>query len=91
MAPSVDGVVALAQLGVMPPRMTPDRPPSPFEEQQDDHTWLVTEGRAWSIVGIEDMTLFLDSFGEQRQIDLSRAKWENYCAAWAAALEAMRK
>ena len=91
MAPSVDGVVALALLGVMPPRTLADRAPGPYEAQHDDMCWLVTEGRAWRIVGIEDAMLFLDSFGEARQIDLSRAKWEKYCEAWAAALEALRE
>ena len=90
MAPSVDGVVALALLGIMPPK-TLYGPPGLFEEQHDDHCWLVTEGRAWRILGIEDMTLILDSFGEGRQIDLSRAKWDKYSAAWAAAFKARRE
>ena len=91
MAPSVDGVIALALLGIMPPRTLPDRPPGLFEEQVDDHCWFVSEGRAWRILGIEDNMLMLNSFGEEWQIDLTRAKWDNYCAAWSAALEALRK
>ena len=91
MAPSVDGVIALALLGVMPPRSMPDRPPGPFEEQIDDMCWFVSEGRSWRILGIEDNMLMLNSFGEEWQIDLSRAKWEKYCDSWAAALEAMRE
>jgi hypothetical protein len=90
MAASVDGVIALALLGVMPPRNMPDRPPGPFEEQVDDMCWFVSEGRAWRILGIEDHMLFLNSFGDEKQIDLSRAKWDNYCAHHAAVLEAMR-
>ena len=90
MAPSVEGVVALALLGIMPPK-TLYGAPGLFEEQHDDHCWLVTEGRAWRILGIEDMTMILDSFGEGRLIDLSRAKWDKYSAAWAAAFEARRK
>ena len=78
MAPSVDGVVALAILGIMPPRTLPDRPPGLFEEQIDDMCWFVSEGRAWRILGIEDNMLMLNSFGEEWQIDLSRAKWEKY-------------
>ena len=35
--------------------------------------------RAWRIVAVEDRTLLLDSFGEQTQVDLSRAKWGKYC------------
>jgi hypothetical protein len=68
----------------------PDRLEGLFQEQIDDHCWFVSEGRAWRITGIEDKMLLLFSFGEQWQIDLSRAKWENYCAHHAAALEAMR-
>ena len=90
MAPSVDGVIALALLGVMPPRTLPDRPPGLFEEQHDDHCWFVSEGRAWRILGIEDKMLMLNSFGDEWQIDLTRAKWEKYCEAWSAALEALR-
>ena len=62
-----------------------------FEEQIDDHCWFVSEGRAWRILGIEDNMLMLNSFGEEKQIDLSRAKWDKYCEAHAAALEAQRK
>ena len=91
MAPSVDGVIALALVGIMPPRTLSDRLPGPFEEQIDDHCWFVSEGRAWRILGIEDKMLCLNSFGEEKQIDLTRAKWENYCAHHAAVLEAMQK
>ena len=87
LAPSVDGVIALANLGIFP-RLT-DRPPGLFEDQHDDHMWLVTEGRAWRVVGIEDMTLHLDSFGEPRQIDLSKAKWDKYCEGHEKRLAAM--
>ena len=90
MAPSVDGVIALAILGIMPPR-TLDRPPGLFEAQIDDQCWFVSEGRAWRILGIEDKMLMLNSFGDEWQIDLTRAKWEKYTAAWVQALEAMRK
>ena len=89
MAPSVDGVIALALLGIMPPR-TLDRPPGLFEEQHDDMCWFVSEGRAWRILGIEDRMLFLNSFGEEKQIDLNRANWEKHTEAAVAVLEAMR-
>ncbi len=90
MAPSVDGVVALALLGIMPPRTLPDRPPGPFEEQHDDQCWFVSEGRAWRVLGIEDGMLMLNSFGDERQIKLAPAsKWANYCDQHAAVLEAM--
>ena len=78
-------------LALCPPRSMPDRPPGPFEEQIDDMCWFVSEGRSWRILGIEDNMLMLNSFGEEWQIDLSRAKWEKYCDSWAAALEALRK
>jgi hypothetical protein len=90
-APSIDGVIALAQLGIMPLRNHTEGQGGLFEEQIDDHCWFVTEGRAWRILGIEDNMLMLNSFGEEKQIDLSRAKWEKYCTAAAAALEAQRK
>ena len=89
MAPSVDGVIALAILGIMPPK-TLYGAPGLFEEQIDDHCWFVSEGRAWRILGIEDKMLMLNSFGDEWQIDLTRAKWEKYTAAWVQALEAMR-
>ena len=90
MAPSVDGVIALAILGIMPPR-TLDRPPGLFEDQVDDQCWFVSEGRSWRILGIEDKMLMLNSFGDEKQIDLTRAKWDSYCAHHAAVLEALRK
>ena len=88
MAPSVDGVVALAVLGIMPPK-TLYGAPGLLEEQIDDHCWFVSEGRAWRILGIEDKMLMLNSFGDEWQIDLTRAKWEKYTAAWVQALEAI--
>ncbi len=89
MAPSVDGVIALAILGIMPPK-TLYGAPGLFEEQIDDHMWLSISSRAWRILGIEDQMLFLNSFGEEKQIDLNRAKWEKYTEAAVAVLEAMR-
>ena len=53
--------------------------------------WFVSQGRAWSIVGIEDKTLFLDPPSDKKEIDLSRAKWDSYCDHYAAVLEAQRK
>ena len=91
MASSVDGVIALALLGIMPPRTLPDRPPGLFEEQIDGQCWFVSEGRAWRVLGIEDKMLMLNSFGEERQIGLEPAsKWTKYCELHAAALEALR-
>jgi hypothetical protein len=90
-AGAVEAMIALAALGVMPPRSLAERPPGPFEEQVDDHCWFTSQGRSWRILGVEDKTLILDSFGEQWQIDLSRAKWEKYTEAAAALLEALRE
>jgi hypothetical protein len=33
----------------------------------------------------------LNSFGEEKQIDLSRAKWDKYCEAHAALLAQMKR
>jgi hypothetical protein len=63
-----------------------------FEEQIDGQCWFVSEGRAWRVLGIEDKMLFLNSFGEERQIALEPAsKWTKYCELHAAALEAVRE
>ena len=87
LAPSVDGAIALARMGLYPKS---NHPPGIFVEQHDDHMWLVTEGRAWRIVAIESKTMVLDSFGEPKQIDLTRVKWNRYCDGHAAVLEARR-
>ena len=92
MAPSVDGVIALALLGIMPPRTMPDRLPGAFEEQIDEHCWLVSEGRAWRILGIEDKLLCLNSFG-RREADRSHAPPSGRITARITppVLEALRK
>lgn len=93
-APAFDAMVALSVLGIMPPRnLIKDvkRDGVCFEEQHDNHMWLTMSQRAWRIIAVEDKTLVLDSFGEQTQIDLSRAKWAKYIEKAAEALEALRK
>ena len=93
-AGATEGIIALALLGVMPPRSLPDRPPGLFEEQHDDHTIFVSEGRAWRIVGIEDRMLMLRSgfSDEERQIALDPlSRWVKYCEQHNAQLEARRK
>ena len=93
-APAYDGMVALAVMGIMPPRnliKDVERTGACFQEQHDDHMWLTLSQRAWRIIGIEDKIMILESFGEQTQIDLSRAKWEKYIEKAGEALEAMRK
>lgn len=84
-AGATEAMIALAKIGVMPPRtLLGDG------YQYNDHMFLMSEGREWRIVGVEDKTMVLTSDGAQWQIDLSRAKWEKYSEAAAAALEAMR-
>jgi hypothetical protein len=91
-APAVEGIIALARLRLFPPRnLIKDIPRDGKlleEDLGDAHMWLQIAGRAWRIVAIEDKTLILDSFGEQKQIDLSRAKWTAYTEAALAALRA---
>ena len=92
--PTADGIVALTGLGIFPPRnLIKDVPRDGkcFEEQHDDHMWLIMSQRAWRIVAIEDRMLILDSFGEQTQVDLSRAKWEKYTEKAVEVLNARPK
>ena len=58
--------------------------------QHDDHMFLMSQGREWRIVGIEDRTMILKSDGEEWQINLTKAKWNDYTAGRSAALEALR-
>ena len=92
MAPSVDGVIALARLGLMPLRSSPDRPPG-LVRGADRCSLLVPVARAAHGASWASRTTCccLNCFGEEKQIDLSRAKWDKYCEAAAAALEAQRK
>lgn len=80
-APASDGMMALAVLKLYPARnLIRDVPRDGkcFEEQHDAHCWMIMSQRAWRVVGIEDKTLLLNSFGEEEQVNLSRAKWEKY-------------
>jgi hypothetical protein len=93
-AGATEGIIALALIGIMPPRSLPDRPPGLFEEQVDDHCWFVSEGRAWRVMGIEDRMLMLRSgfSDEERQINLDPlSRWVKYCEAHNAQLAARRK
>jgi hypothetical protein len=88
-AGATQAIVALAKLRIFPPRnLIKDVPRDGkcYEpDLGDDHLWLQIAGRAWRIVAIEDKMLILDSFGEDKQIDLNRARWkENTDAALAA-------
>ena len=39
------------------------------------------------VLGVEDGTLMLNSFGEDWHIDLKKAKWDGYVVKAAAALQ----
>ena len=85
------GMAALTRLDIFPARSLLKHIPRDdklFEEQHDAHMWLIMSQRAWRIVAIEDRTMVLDSFGEQTQVDLSRAKWGNYIEKAAEVLMA---
>jgi hypothetical protein len=84
--PVVPALIALAKFGIMPPRhrgRDVPRGQGCHQEQVDDHVWLVNE-RAWRIIAIEARTLFLDSFGELKQIDMNAVNWDKYVEARCA-------
>ena len=96
LASSIDAMIALANLGLFPPRDMPDhlapRAPGLFEEQHDAHCWLVSsDARAWRVVAIEDKTMILDSFGEAKQLDITRTPWVQVIERAVAVLEGMRE
>ena len=47
--------------------------------------------RAWRIISVESRVMFLESFGEQTQIDLTKAKWEKWTEKALEVLNASRK
>jgi hypothetical protein len=86
---SLEGQIALAKLGLYAPRFLHKDIPHTQESgfQLDDHMWLSIAGEQWRIREIEDKTMLLEKiFGEwnepeQRQINLSTAKWDKYVEA----------
>jgi hypothetical protein len=89
---AVDAIIALAGKRIFPPRnLIKDVPRDGkcYEpDLGDDHMWLQIAGHMWRIAGVESKMLLLDNlFGEGKQIDLSKAKWEKYVEA---ALEALK-
>jgi hypothetical protein len=93
-ADAYTGMVALAVLKILPPRSLIkdiERTGECYQEQHDDHMWLIMSQRSWRIVALESRTLFLESFGEKTQVDLSRAKWEKYTEKAVEALMAQQK
>jgi len=85
-------IIALACLRIFPPRSRMKnlaRDGLHFKEQIDDHCWLQVAGRAWRIEAIESKVIFLESFGEHMQLDVSRVKWDNYIKKAVASLDAV--
>jgi hypothetical protein len=89
------GCVALAKLGIMPPRfLIKDVPRADIGGYQaDDHMWLSIKQEQWKIIGIEDRILHLEKRFEDKpqtmQIDLTKAKWTKYVESAVAVLDAM--
>lgn len=97
-AGAVDGMIALAKLGIMAPRSTWRDLPRDGRTgyQSDDHCWLSISGEQWRITGIEDRMLHLERMTfdaqepERKQIDLNRADWKAHIEAALKILDAMR-
>jgi hypothetical protein len=96
-AGSAEAMIALAGLGIMPPRSEyKDIPPGGLGYQHDDHMWISISGEQWKIAAIEDRMLILEKMTfdgrkpETRQIDLNRADWTKHTEAELTVLEAMR-
>ena len=86
-------IIALAQLGIMPPRSAWNEIPRDGElgsYQRDDHMWLSINQEQWRITGFEDRMMHLtrgfESKPETMTIDLNRARWAKYCDAAAELL-----
>jgi hypothetical protein len=95
-AGATEAMVALAGVGIMPPRSEYKYLLAGLGYQQDDHMWLSISGEQWRIIAIEDRMLILnkmtfdDSKPEIMSIDLNRADWTKHTEAAVAILEAMR-
>jgi len=95
-AGAVEAMIALAKLKIFPPRNligNTERTSACFQDQHDDHMWLTMSQRAWRIITIESQVMFLESFGEQTQVDLVWAKprWEKWVDKAVEAMEAWTK
>ena len=88
-AGAVEAIIALAKLGVMPPRSTWRDIPRADElgYQHDDHMWVSIAQEQWRILAIEDRQLILEKgfqeLRETRMIDLNQARWNDYVKAAA--------
>lgn len=95
--PAADGVIALAQLKIFPPRFLIKEVPHSAETgyQHDDHMWISIAGEQHRITAIEDRILLLERRFDNEptivQIDLNKTKWNNYIKAAVAMLEGMRE
>jgi hypothetical protein len=89
-AGATEGIIALAQMGIMPPAIH-ENALTALLEQIDAHCWLVSKDRAWRIIERDGDTLRLNSFGDIWEINMARAKWDDYVAKAAAALEGRRQ
>lgn len=97
-ASAVEGMIALARLGILAPRSTWNEiPHSDVIEgyQHDNHCWLSIAQEQWRIIGVEDRMLCLEkgfqSERETKQINLNTAKWTHYIDAAVQMLEAIRQ
>lgn len=97
-AGATEAIIALAQIKIMAPRSAwIEIPHGDAVEgyQHDDHLWLSIAGEQWRITEISDRMLHLERMTfegtdrEQKQIDLSRAKWTGYIEAAIAVLKSM--
>ena len=64
-------MIALAHLGIMPPKTLPDRPPQAIRGEADAHMVRV-RGTDLACSGREDGLLCLNSFGDERLIALGQ-------------------
>ena len=89
--PASEAGIALAELRIFPPRSRRKDIPRDgalYEIDHDNHCWLQINQRAWRIKTIEGGIMFLDSFGDEKQIGpFTREQWEKYVDK---ALEALR-
>ena len=94
-AGAIEAIIALAKLGIMPPRSAWNDIPRDGElgaHQRDDHMWVSINQEQWRIVAIEDRILHLQkgfqADVERKQIDLAQAKWDKHNAAAIELLKA---
>jgi hypothetical protein len=95
-AGATEAIIALAKLGIMPPRFLHKNVPR--EEsggyQADDHMWLSIRQEQWRIVAVEDRMLCLEKGFEDKpetmQINLATARWGKYILAAVELLDTLQ-